>query len=122
MKNGIRSQKQNRSLRWLWIWLIQLMSLLGFAMLVSLTLALGKIVHGVCLWGLMPLAGAVSAALATVKGLNNYAAWIAPPLMLLLGYFLVWKVPAPVGPVFLCGFVALVGAATGQVLKTTSRK
>lgn len=117
MKKSFQSRLRESPCRWIWIWLIQFGSLLGFAVLVSLTLVLGRAVHGVCMWGLMPLAGAISACLATVKGLNNYAAWIAPPLMLLAGYALVWNVPAQAGPVFLCAFISLVGAAAGQVLK-----
>ncbi|MBQ8507754.1 MAG: hypothetical protein IJ466_10040 [Clostridia bacterium] len=103
--------------KWLWIWLIQFASMLAFSMLVSLSLWLGGFVHGACMWVLAPAAGLISACLATQKGLLNYAAWIAPPLMLLAGYWIIWGYPATPGPVLLDAFVSLVGAAAGEVLK-----
>lgn len=101
--------------RWLWIWLAQFASMLLFSLLVSLSLWLGGFVYGVCLWVLSPLAGAVSACLATKKGLLNYIAWLAPPLMLLAGYELAWGYLLTPGPVLLNAFVSLVGAAAGEV-------
>lgn len=118
MKNTDPKPKHSPLRRGLLIWLIQFASMLAFAAIVALTLALGKIPHGICLWGLTPIAGAVSACLATKRGLNNYAAWIAPPLMLIAGYFLIWHMLPQPGPVLLCAFISLIGAATGQVLKT----
>lgn len=104
-------------LKWLWIWLVQFASLLAFSMAAALSLWLGKFVHGACIWVLVPAAGCISACLATKKGLLNYAAWIAPPLMLLAGYWIIWGYLLTPGPVLLDAFVSLVGAAAGEVLK-----
>lgn len=109
-------------LRWLWIWLLQFVCMLAAAMLLSLSLWLGGLAYGLCLWGIMPIAGAISACLATKAGLLNYAAWIAPPLMLILGHNLLWSYAPNPGPVLVCAFVSLVGAATGEVMKRRGRK
>ena len=109
-------------LKWLWIWLAQFASLLAFSMLAALSLWLGSFVHGACIWVITPLAGFASALLATKKGLLNYAAWIAPPLMLLAGYWIVWGYPIGPGAVLLDAFVSLVGAAAGEVMKRQDRK
>lgn len=109
-------------LKWLWIWLIQFASMLLVSILAALSLYLGKLAHGLCLWGLMPLAGFASACAATRKGLLNYAAWIAPPAMEFVGNLLVWSYAPEVAPVFLLSFISLVGAATGEVLKRQARK
>ena len=74
------------------------------------------------MWGLSPILGFLSGLIATRKGLLNYAAWIAPPVMLFVGYVLVWGYAPSAGPVFLCGFVSLVGAATGEVLNQRQKK
>ena len=112
------TQKRISKVRWLWILLIQIISMLALGALVSLSIIPGKIFHGICLWGVMPVCGFISACLATKKGLLNYAAWIAPPVMEVLSNLLVWGYSPAVGPVFLCAFISLVGAATGEVLKT----
>ena len=90
---------------------------LAFSVCAALTLYLGKWFHGVFIWGLTPLFGAVSAYLATWKGLNNYIAWIVPPLTQTLGYFLIWNTLPQPGPVMVCALVTLFGAAAGQVRK-----
>ena len=110
-------QKRIIRARWLWILMIQLISMLALGALISLSVIPGKIFHGICLWGVMPICGFVSACLATKKGLLNYAAWIAPPVMEVFGNLLVWGYSPTMGPVFLCAFISLVGAATGEVLK-----
>ena len=46
----------------------------------------------------------------------------APPVMLFVGYVLVWGYAPSAGPVFLCDFVSLVGAATGEVLNQRQKK
>ncbi len=104
-----------RSRRWPLVWLLQAVAALALGVLTALALWLGGFVHGAFLWLFMPLGGAASAYIAVRRGLNNYLAWLAPPLMELLGNLLVWGYPPSVGPVFLCGFIALVGAATGEV-------
>lgn len=113
------SVKQRKALRMKWpvIWLIQIISMLALGALIALGYYLGPVVHGILIWGVMSIAGAASACLATVRGLLNYAAWIAPPAMALLGHILVWGYLPGMGPIFLCAFISLVGAATGEVIK-----
>jgi len=115
------NQKRTIRMKWLWILVIQLISMLALGALISLSIIPGKIFHGICLWAVMPVCGFISACLATRKGLLNYAAWIAPPVMEVLGNLIVWGYSPSVGPVFLCAFISLVGAATGEVLKCQSK-
>ena len=109
-------------LRWLWVWLIQIAAALLIALPISLSLWLGGAVHALCMWGLSPILGFLSGLIATRRGLLNYAAWIAPPVMLFVGYEIAWGYPPQPGPVFLCGFISLVGAATGEVLNQRQKK
>lgn len=110
-----RFSKKGRGLRWPLVWLLQALSALALGCLGALSMWLGGVVHGAFQWGIVPLGGAVAAYVAVRKGLNNYLAWLAPPLMEVLGNWLVWGYPPAVGPVFLCGFISLVGAAAGEV-------
>lgn len=116
----MRNPKTKRPvpLRWLWILLIQAVSMLALGVLISLSIVSGKFLHGLCLWLLAPLAGFGSACAATRKGLLNYAAWILPPAMETLANLLLWGYSPSVGPVMLCAFISFVGAATGEVLKS----
>lgn len=120
-KKQVKTVKKNKHapgrLRWLWIWLLQFASMLAFSIVVSLGEWLGGVLSGICFWGIAPAAGFISACLATRKGLLNYAAWIAPPLMLLAAYWIVWGYPIGPGPALVNAFVSLVGAATGEVMK-----
>ena len=104
-----RRSKVRRGPSWPLVWLLQAIAALAMGALTALSLWLGGAVHGAFLWLIMP------AYVAVRRGLNNYLAWLAPPLMELLGNLLVWGYPPSVGPVFLCGFIALVGAASGEV-------
>lgn len=113
---------QKKGLRGLWVWLIQLAASLLIALPVSLSLWLGSAVHALCMWVISPILACISGFLATRKGLLNHAAWIAPPVMLYLGYVLIWGYVPPVGPVCLCGFTALVGAAAGEVCNQRQKK
>lgn len=114
--------KKDIRLRWLWILLVQMVSMLALGALISLSIIPGKLFHGICLWGVMPVCGFISACLATRKGLNNYAAWIAPAMMEVFGNLLVWGYSPTMGPVFWCAFISLVGAATGEVLKRQNKR
>ena len=116
------SRARRGRLHWLWVWLIQIASSLLFALPISLSLWLGGAVHALCMWGLSPILGFLSGLIATRKGLLNYAAWIAPPVMLFVGYEIAWGYPPAPGPVFLCGFISLVGAAAGEVLNQRQKK
>jgi len=109
-------------LKWLWILLVQIISMIAFSALISLSVWLGGFVHGFCLWVLMPIGGLASAYLATHRGLLNYAAWIVPPAAQVISNLLLWGYSPSVGPVFLCAFISLVGAAAGEVRKRQSRR
>ena len=117
-----RCNEQRRGLPWPLIWLIQAGAAFLLAVLTALSTWLGGLVHGAFLWAVMPLGGMAAGCIATRKGLNNYLAWLAPPLMEILGNLLVWGYAPSAGPVFLCGFLSLVGAATGEVLKRQTHK
>ena len=121
MQKKTPQRKRNR-LRWLWVWLIQIAASLLVALPISLSLWLGGAVHAICMWVLSPILGFLSGLIATRRGLLNYAAWIAPPVMLFVGYVIAWGYPPQPGPVFLCGLISLVGAATGEVLNQRQKK
>lgn len=108
--------------RWLIVWLLQFAAAFVVSGLLSLSLWLGHAAYGVCMWALLPVAGCISAYLATVNGLLNYAAWIAPPVAMALSHMAVWYYPPEAGPVLLCAFVSLVGAAAGEVVLRTNEK
>ena len=116
-----RSTKDRRGIPWPLIWLIQAAAVLALGALAALSTLLGGLIHGAFLWALMPLGGAAAACMATMRGLNNYLAWLAPPLMEIAANLLIWGYSPKTGPVFLCGFVSLVGAAAGEVCKRQRR-
>ena len=121
-KNLKRSQNPLKRLRWLWIWLIQIAAMALLSLLASLSFFVSGALYGVCMWVLLPLAGAAASYLATVKGLLNYAAWLAPAIVLLAVHVLLYGYAPHLGQLFLLGFVSLVGAAAGEVVKRGSRK
>lgn len=108
--------------KWLWVLLIQIAATLVVFLLLSLSLWLGGFLHGLCLWLLTPIAGFLSACISTRLGFLNYLAWLVPPISQVAANLLLWGYSPNVGPVFLCGFVSLVGAATGEVLKNSHEK
>ena len=111
-----RKQRMMR-MKWPIVWLIQMVGMLAVSVLIALSYYLGSVLHGILFWGGLSIAGFAAACWATVSGLLNYAAWIMPPVMGFLGHYLVWDYMPNAGPVFLCAFVSLVGAATGEVIK-----
>ena len=116
-----KSIKSGRRIPWPLIWLIQAAAMLALGTLAALSTLLGGLAHGAFLWVLMPLGGMAAGCLATRKGLNNYLAWMAPPLMEIAGSLLIWGYSPSAGPVSLCGFLSLVGAAAGEVYKRQGR-
>ena len=119
---GKRTSDGRRGGNWLLIWFIQAAAMLLLGVLTALSKWLGGFIHGAFLWAVMPLGGMAAGCAATRKGLNNYLAWLAPPLMEILGSMLIWGYSPQAGPVFLCGFLSLVGAATDEVLNRQERK
>ncbi len=109
-------------LRWLWIWLIQIAVMALLSLLASLSFFVSGFLYGLCLWVLLPLAGFAAAYLATVKGLLNYAAWLAPAIVLVAVHALLYGYAPRLGQIFLLSFVSLVGAAAGEVVRRSRRK
>lgn len=106
-----------KKLHWLWALLIQSAAMLLLSLIGALTLYLGSTLHAIVQWAILPLAGCASAYIATILGLNNYIAWIAPPAMGFAAHLIVWGfVPNP-GPILLCALISLIGAAAGEVVK-----
>ena len=104
--------------RWKWpvAWLVQIAEMLAFGALIALSDLLGGWIYGILSWAGMSLIGLISACRTTRRGLNNYLAWIAPPVCMALTHYLIWTYPPHPGPILLCAFVSLVGAAAGEVL------
>ena len=107
--------------RWALVWLVQALIALALGAATALSLWLGGFAYGLCRWLLMPLGGAVASYLAVRRRLNNYLAFLAPPLMEVLANLLIWGYSPDPGPVFLCGFLSLVGAAAGEVRNRQGR-
>ena len=118
----MKHQKHNRKIKWPLIWLLQALAMLIASSITALTLWLGGTMHAAMSWIFMPVAGFISAMIATRSGLLNYAAWIAPPLMMFISHCIFWVYSPKPGPIFLCAFISLVGAATGEVMKQQQKK
>lgn len=72
--------------------------------------------YEIAAWAAMPALGAVSAYAATRRGVNNYLAWIAPPVSVFFAHYLATGyTPTGAGPTLLSAFAAIVGAAAGFV-------
>lgn len=110
--------------KWKWpiVWLVQILAMSLAALLTAFTQLTGAVIYGIMAWIAMPTAGAASAYRATRRGLNNYAAWIAPPICMAAVHWLLWTYPPGFGPVLLCAFVSLVGAAAGEVMNQRKNK
>ena len=99
---------------WALVWLIQ-MAVSGLLGLLCAACHGISPLEGIAAWGLMPLSGLLLAYAATRRGLNNYLAWIAPPLLPALIWLLRWTYLPEPGPVLVAVFCAVVGAAAGEV-------
>ena len=105
-----------KTLKGLLTWLLQsCLTLLAFWLLTFL-IWLGGPWYALASWGLMPALGLVSAYLATRRGLNNYIAWLAPPVSVFFAHFIVTGyTPGGAGPTLVTALLAIVGAAAGHV-------
>lgn len=121
-KQSKQSAAGRAGLKWPWVLLIQAVLTLAAMLLLGLSLWLGGILHSLCLWVLTPLAGFISACIATRKGFLNYGALLVPPIAQMAAGLILWGYLPATGPVFVCGFISLVGAATGEVLKRQHTK
>lgn len=108
--------------RWIGALALQIGEMAAAGALVALSEYAGALPHGVLLWGLMPVAGLLSACQAVRRGLNNYLAWIAPAACLYGANILIWGYSPPAGAALLTAFASLVGAAAGEVLNQRSPK
>lgn len=104
--------------RWLFAWGIQIVEMLLVCLIVSAAYGVHPpVLYTVSAWIVTPLFGAYTAFRAVLRGLSNYAAWIAPPACMFAAHCIVWGFSPSPGPALLCAFVSLIGAATGEVLK-----
>ncbi len=78
--------------------------------------------HTALTWGLLPAFGAVSAYFLCVKGINNYLAWLLPPIMAVAGHFLAFFYPpSSAGAYMLIAVLSIIGAAAGDVVKKSKK-
>ena len=111
-------KKQHRKpARWMMAMLAQIILTLGIYLLLGMSLWLGGLLHKLCLWVLMPLAGLLSACIATRAGFLNYLAFLVPPLCFTAANLILWGYLPSAAPVMVCALVSLVGAAAGEVIK-----
>ena len=107
---------------WWKAWIVQFAVMLAACLLAEITYYVSDILRDVLIWALLPILGAVTACRCVLRGLNNYAAWIAPPVCVVLASLILWGYVPHAGPAFLCAFVSLVGAAAGEVLSNENKK
>ena len=98
--------------------LLQWVALLMADCLMSLTIWFAGPWYKIAAWGLMPLFGMAGAYWATVRGVNNYLAWLASPVCAFASHWLVAGfTPDGPGPTLLSALLAIIGAAAGDVVK-----
>lgn len=84
---------------------------------------LSMFLYSVCAWALWPIMGLASAYMVTIRGINNYLAWLAPPLAGILAHYLAFfYLPTSAGPILICALCSIIGAAAGDVKKKFDRK
>ena len=102
--------------------LVQFLAITAASFVLFCSLFAGNVFYKLCSYAALPVLGAVSAYMVTVRGVNNYLAWLAPPLAgLMAHYLLFFYMPGSAGPFFLCAFASIVGAATGDVVKKRNK-
>ena len=102
--------------RWPMALLILTGGMLAAGALQALSLYVSGGLYDGLLWAGVPLAALVLSARAVRRGLNNYLAWLPPPVCLGAAHALIWGYPPAPGAILLTAFTALVGAAAGEVL------
>ena len=112
------SEDRVKRLKGLLVFFVQWIVLLGLYFLLHQLYWFSGPWHGIASWGLMPVMGMISAYMATVRGVNNYLAWPAPPVCAFVAYWLaLGYTPEGTGPTLLCALLAIFGAAAGEVVK-----
>ena len=110
-----KAKHLKRKIPWPLAWLTQIAALAALGFVLAFSVYLGPVAYGITQWLLMPLAGLFSAYWVTMRGLSNYAAWIAPPMAMWFTHFMSYAYSPEMGPILLCAFVSIVGAAAGEV-------
>jgi len=101
----------------------QLVCMLLCAYLLYNTIWLSRTLYAAAVWAILPVIGLLSAYMVTIKGVNNYLAWIAPPLAAVAAHYLAFfYMPSSPGPLLICALCAIVGAAAGDVKNKFERK
>jgi hypothetical protein len=107
---------------WWKVWAVQFLVMLAVSMAAELSYYVSDFLHGLLIWALIPIVGAVTACKCVLHGLNNYAAWIAPPVCGVAASLILWGYVPHAGPILVCAFISLVGAAAGEVLTKENKK
>ena len=107
---------------WLKACLIQFAVMMAACLAAELSYYASGLLHNICLWAVIPILGAYTAARCVLAGVNNYAAWIAPPVCCVIAALILWGYVPGAGPVLLCAFISLVGAATGEVMSRQNNR
>ena len=107
---------------WIWAWALQIALMLAVSALAALSRSAHEALYAAMLWGVVPLAGLLTACRAVGRGLNNYLAWLAPAACLFAAHFALWGYSPNPGAGLLTALLSLVGAAAGQVLKERGDK
>lgn len=64
----------------------------------------------------LPVCGLFTAYFITRKGVNNYLAWILPPVGMALGHLALYgELPNGAGGCLICALTSIIGAAAGEV-------
>ena len=101
---------------------VQFLVMLAASLAAELSYYVSDFLRSALIWALIPIVGAVTACKCVLHGLNNYAAWIAPPVCTVAASLILWGYVPHAGPVLVCAFVSLVGAAAGEVLANENKK
>ena len=105
------------------VFLLGALAMLAAAYIAAHALYLGDIAYGICAWALMPITDAVISYNVTVRGVNNYLAWIPAPVTAAAGHYLAFfYMPSSAGSALVGAVLAVVGAAAGDVVKKDRAK
>lgn len=101
---------------------IQLVISAVLSYLGAISLYGGAVLFNICQFAVLPIAGCVTTYKITVRGVNNYLAWIIPPFMGIFAHFLAFfYLPKNPGPFLACAVVSIIGAAAGDVAKKSNK-
>ena len=94
-----------------------------FLSLIAYLLRPLNVVHGLLVYGLVPIVSFLRAFRLGLGRINPYLAWIGPPIAMTLAGFLstMGIGPSPL-PVMIAAMLALVGAAAGDVTVKSQKK